>query len=61
MGRMLIFGESNLRYCIEQYCLYYHHERLHQGLNNNMIEPPSGEIICQERIGGLLKSCRKVA
>jgi putative transposase len=64
LGRMLIFGESHLRYCIEQYCLHYHHERPHQGLNNNMIEPStqgSGEIVCQERIGGLLKSYRRAA
>ncbi len=64
LGRMLIFGESHLRYCIEQYCLHYHHERPHQGLGNNMIEPPpqgSGEIICHERIGGLLKSYRRAA
>jgi putative transposase len=64
LGRMLIFGEAHLRYCIEQYCLHYHHERPHQGLNNNMIEPPpqgSGEIICRERIGGLLKSYRRAA
>ena len=64
LNRMLILGEAHLRYCIEQYCLHYHHERPHQGLNNNMIEPlpkGSGRIICRERLGGLLKSYRRVA
>jgi len=37
LGRMFIFGESHLRYCIEQYCLHYHHERYHQGLNTNIV------------------------
>jgi putative transposase len=57
LNRMLIFGESHLRYCIEQYCLHYHHERPHQGLNNNMIEPikqGGDRITCRKRIGGLL-------
>jgi hypothetical protein len=64
LSRMLIFGESHLRYCIEQYCLHYHHERPHQGLDNNIIEPlkqGSGRIICRERLGGLLKSYRRAA
>lgn len=37
-------------------------ERLHQGLDNGIIEPPpqgSGEIVCSERLGGLLKSYRR--
>jgi putative transposase len=64
LGRMLIFGEAHLIYCIKQYYLHYHHERPHQGLNNSMIELPpqgNGEIICQECICGLLKSYRGVA
>jgi len=64
LNRMLIFGEAHLEYCIGQYCLHYHHERPHQGLDNNMIEPSPqgiGEIICHERIGGLLKSYRRAA
>ena len=43
---------------------HYHKERSHQGLDNEIIEPPppgTGEIICQERLGGLLKFYRRAA
>jgi len=39
-------------------------ERPHQSLDNEIIEPPppgTGEIICQERLGGLLKFYRRAA
>ncbi|PVX27043.1 MAG: hypothetical protein CW716_04340 [Candidatus Bathyarchaeum sp.] len=64
LNQMLIFGERHLRYVIEQYMEHYHTERPHQGIDNEIIEPPpqgKGEIICQERLGGLLKSYRRVA
>lgn len=64
LNRMLIFGERHLRYVIENYIEHYHTERPHQGIGNNIIEPPSqgeGEIVCHERLGGLLKSWRRVA
>ena len=65
LDKILIFGEAHLRYCIEQYCLYYHHRRPHQGLDNNMIEPlpqvKDGKIVLEQQIGGLLKSYRRVA
>jgi len=44
-----------------QHC---HTERPHQGIGNEIMEPPpqgEGEIVCQERLGGLLKSYRRVA
>lgn len=64
LDRMLIFGEAHLRYCIEQYIEHYHTERAHQSLDNTIIEPPpqgTGEIVRQERLGGLLKFYRKAA
>ena len=64
LNKMLIFGESHLRYVVNEYMEHYHTERPHQGIGNNMIEPPppgKGEIICQERLGGLLKSYRRAA
>ena len=64
LDRMLIFGEAHLRYCISQYILHYHGERAHQGLDNQIIEPPpqgTGEIVCQERLGGLLKFYKRAA
>jgi len=64
LDRMLIFGEAHLRYCIEQYIEHYHTERAHQSLDNTIIEPPpqgTGEIVRQERLGGLLKFYRRAA
>ncbi|MHC4635914.1 MAG: integrase core domain-containing protein, partial [Planctomycetota bacterium] len=62
---MLIFGESHLRYVINEYMEHYHTERPHQGIGNNIIEPPpmvgQGKIVCQERLGGLLKSYTRAA
>jgi hypothetical protein len=64
LNKMLIFGERHLRYCVEQYCEHYHTARPHQGIGNNMIDPlpqGDGEIVCHERLGGLLKSYRRAA
>lgn len=64
LDRMIIFGEAHLRYCMEQYVEHYHTERAHQGLDNTLIEPPpqgTGEIVRQERLGGLLKFYRRAA
>jgi len=64
LDRMLIFGERHLEYVVNEFLLHYHHERPHQGIGNDMIEPRSqgeGEIVCHERIGGLLKSYRRAA
>ena len=64
LDRMLIFGERHLRYVVNEFVEHYHKERAHQGLNNEIIEPPpqgTGEIVCQERLGGLLKFYRRAA
>ena len=64
INKMLIFGERHLRYVVSEYISYYHTERPHQGIGNNIIEPQpqgTGEIVCHERLGGLLKSYRRAA
>ena len=64
LNKMLIFGERHLRYVVSEYISHYHQERPHQGIGNNIIEPQpqdDGEIICHERLGGLLKSYRRAA
>jgi len=64
LNNMLIFGERHLRHVVENYVDHYHTERPHQGIGNNIIEPPSqgnGVIVCHERLGGLLKSWRRAA
>ena len=62
------FGESSLRYVVNEYVEHYHKERCHQGLGN-VIPLPNGSpandregpIECQERLGGLLKYYRRKA
>jgi len=64
LDRMLIFGEAHLRHVIQNYVEHYHFERAHQSLDNDIIEPPpkgTGEIVCHERLGGLLKFYRRAA
>ncbi|MBW8035074.1 MAG: transposase [Planctomycetes bacterium] len=39
MDKVLIFAESHLRYCVNEYIEHYHAERPHQGIGNNIIEP----------------------
>ena len=64
LDRMLIFGERHLEYVIKEYMEYYHTEPAHQGIGNEIIEPPpqgQGEVVCQERLGGLLNFYRRAA
>ena len=59
LNKMIIFGERHLRYCIEQYCEFYHTSRPHGGLDYAMIDPlpqGDGEIICKEWLINLNKS-----
>jgi putative transposase len=59
LNHLILSSEEQLRHVLSEYLAYYHHERIHQGLNK-IIEPQhegnDGEIICTERLGGLLKS-----
>lgn len=59
LGRMIIFGERRLRHIVSEYAEHYHHERSHQGLDNVLIDPiynsGKGPVICDDRLGGLLR------
>ena len=62
LAQMVMLGERSLYYAIQQYLAHYHHERNHQGLDNQLIAQ-EGEVGCQmgpvvrrERLGGLLSS-----
>ncbi len=66
LDHFIVFGERHLRYLVEEYVDYYHHQRPHQGLSNEplhglqLIEEPdqpddASHIICNSRLGGLLK------
>jgi putative transposase len=64
LNHLILFSEEQLRYVLTEYLKYYHRERIHQGIHK-IIEPQhegnQGEIICIERLGGLLKSYHRKA
>ena len=61
LNKMVVFGEDRLRHAISEFVDHYHLERNHQGLENELIERSAetagtnDEIVCRERLGGLLK------
>src|SRR5205814_7975665 len=61
LDHFVVLGEDHLRHIIFSYLGHYHEERPHQGLGNvplkvHTVEPScEGEIVCRERLGGLLK------
>ena len=61
LNRMIFFGEDSLRRAINEFLVYYHHERNHQGLGNRLIDPleqvgpTDGSVECRERLGGVLR------
>ena len=71
LDHFIVFGEAHLRYLISQYMAYYLQERPHQGVGNRPLtaEPPpphapvaaARTVVCDERLGGLLKSYRVAA
>jgi putative transposase len=65
LNHLILSLVKQLEYVLEQYCQYYHHERIHQSLVR-IIEPKhkvsdNAEIQCIERLGGLLKSYHRIA
>jgi hypothetical protein len=70
LDHFAVFGTDHLRYLLSEYLAHYHAERPHQGLGN---APPiglppepghpatAGDVVCDERLGGLLKHYRRVA
>ena len=65
LGHLILFSVKHLEYVIEQYCAYYRHERIHQGVGQ-IIKPKHAideraDIVCIERLGGLLKSYHRLA
>ena len=63
--RMIFFGEASLRHAISEYVVHYHAERAHQGIGNERIErvgaAEHGDVVCDERLGGLLKCYRRAS
>ncbi len=65
LNYLILSSVEQLEYTLSQYQLYYHHERIHQSLDR-IIEPKQSideksEIVCIERLGGLLKSYHRLA
>jgi len=62
LDQMLILGERSPSYAIQQYLTYYHAERDHQGLGNQLLAPEPGigsqrgQVSRRDRVGALL-SC----
>lgn len=67
LKRMIFIGESSLRRSIVAYMEHYHHERSHQGMNNEIIIPfdhagqDQGLIQRKHRLGGMLSYYYRVA
>ena len=67
LSRVILFGQGHLRRCLREFVDHYHEQRPHQGLGNELIaplpdDPPrKGEVVADERLGGLLRSYRRVA
>jgi transposase InsO family protein len=67
LSKMILFGTEHLRRTLSSFVDHYHQDRPHQSLGNAPIEPRlgeppiEGEIVVDERLGGLLRSYRRSA
>lgn len=62
LDHFIVCGEAHLRYLIAEYLDYFHNQRPHQSLENRPpssdgddAPPAEGEVVREERLGGLLK------
>ena len=66
LNKLILFGAQHLRRSLSEFANHYHQDRPHQGLGNERIapsnsEPPDGDVVVDERLGGLLRSYRRSA
>lgn len=72
LDRMLALGEAHLNHLVREYVAHFNTERPHQALGNRPLpdvarpEPPvlpfpEGGVVCEQRLGGLLKHHRRAA
>lgn len=67
LDRMILFGERSLQRALREYVAHFHLERPHQGLGNELVVPldgagsPTGNLVVNQRLGGLLRSYRRAA
>ena len=63
LDHFVVFGTSYWRHILSKYLTYYHHFRPQQGLDNRPLgwvepavsEADQPEVVCHERLGGLLR------
>ena len=64
LNHFILTSVEQLRYVVNEYLEYYNHERPHSGLGGAMIKPwpqdEDGEVVMFTRLGGFLKSYRRV-
>ena len=64
LNHLILTSQKQLEYVAAEYEIYYNRERCHEYLDGQMIDPwpqdEDGEIQCFERLGGLLKTYRRV-
>jgi len=60
LRRVIPLGEKHLRTILSEFLIYYHTERNHQGLDNELLSQlpantnADGSVQCRERLGGIL-------
>jgi putative transposase len=71
LDHFIVFGEAHLRYLTEEYVEFRNTVRPHQGVGNKPLgwsdtfesdeSVPRDEVICDERLGGVLRHYRRAA
>ena len=67
LNRMILFGSDHLQRALKEFVTHYRLERPHQGIGNRVLTASAaetrkdGEVVVDERLGGLLRSYRRVA
>lgn len=66
LNRVIPFGERHLRRIIVEFVAHYHGERNHQGLQNELIDPPAsmastGWVRRHQRLGTILNYYARAA
>jgi len=71
LEHFIVFGEAHLRYFVEEYVEFHNTVRPHQGVGNKPLgwtdtserdeSVPLDEVICDDRLGGLLRHYRRAA
>lgn len=71
LDHFVILDEAHLRYLVQEYVRHYNQLRPHQSKDNlplSMKKPPESidslepdEVVCHQRLGGLLKFCERKA